>query len=79
MPDLGLKGDLVTTAVADWSFSDRIGTVNVQIRAWHLLPHSVTTYCVAYSGQLYLTSVNRAGLTYPHGSIWNENVARDPK
>src|SRR5215467_2948532 len=78
MPGLWLKGDLVTTPVADWSFTDSIETVNVQTRTRYLLPHSVTTYCVAYNGQLYLTSVYRAGLTYPHGRSWNEDVARDP-
>ena len=77
-PGLWLKGDLVTTPVADWSFTDKFETVNVQTRTWYLLPHSVTTYCVAFNGQLYLTSVYRAGLTYPHGRSWNENVARDP-
>jgi hypothetical protein len=77
-PGLWLKGNLVTTPVADWSFTDKTETVNVQTRTWYLLPHSVTTYCVAYNGQLYLTSVYGAGLTYPHGRSWNENVARDP-
>jgi hypothetical protein len=50
----------------------------VQTRTWYLLPHSVTTYCVAYNGQLYLDSFYRAGIEYPHGRSWNENVARDP-
>ena len=77
-PGLWLKGDLVTTPIADWSFTDKIEAVNVQTRTWYLIPHSVTTYCVAYNGQLYLTSVYRAGLTYPHGRSWNEDVARDP-
>ena len=77
-PGLWLKGNLVTTPVTDWSFTDKFETANVQTRTWYLLPHSVTTYCVAYNGQLYLTSVYRAGLTYPHGRSWNENVARDP-
>ena len=77
-PGLWLKGELVTTPVTDWSFTDKFETVNVQTRTPYLVPHSVTTYCVSYNGQLYLTSVYRAGLTYPHGRHWNENVARDP-
>jgi|SRR5690349_13019207 hypothetical protein len=77
-PGLWLKGDLVATPVADWSFTDKIETANVQTRTWYLLPHSVTTYCVSYQGQLYLTSVYREGLVYPHGRSWNEDVARDP-
>src|ERR1700686_1061125 len=77
-PGLWLKGNIVTTPVADWSFTDKYPTVKVQTRTWYLLPHSVTTYCVAYNGQLYLTSVYPAGVEYPHGRSWNENVARDP-
>jgi hypothetical protein len=77
-PGLWIKGELVTTPVTDWSFTDKFEIANVQTRTWYLIPHSVTTYCVAYNGQLYLTSVYRAGLTYPHGRSWNEDVARDP-
>src|SRR5260370_9075050 len=77
-PGLWLKGNLVTTPVTDWSFTDKFETANVQTRTRYLLPHSVTTYRVSYNGQLYLTSVYRAGLTYPHGRSWNEGVARDP-
>ena len=77
-PGLWIKGDLVTTPVADWSFTDKVETANVQTRTWYLLPHSVTTYCVSYQGQLYLTSIYREGLVYPHGRSWNEDVARDP-
>jgi len=77
-PGLWLKGNLVMTPVTDWSFTDKFETANVQTRTRYLIPHSVTTYCVAYNGQLYLTSVYRAGLTYPHGRSWNEDVVRDP-
>src|SRR5690242_4284454 len=77
-PGLWLKGTLVTTPVADWSFTDQVSTVEVQTRTWYLIPHSVTTYCVAYHGQLYLDSFYRPGVEYPHGRSWNENVARDP-
>ena len=78
LPGLWLRGDVVTTPVTDWSFTDKIQTVKVQTRTWYLLPHSVTTFCVAYNGQLYLTSVYRPGIEYPHGRNWNANVARDP-
>jgi hypothetical protein len=77
-PGLWLKGNLVTTPVTDWSFTDQVSTVEVQTRTWYLLPHSVTTYCLAYHGQLYLDSFYPPGVEYPHGRSWNENVARDP-
>jgi hypothetical protein len=78
VPGLWLKGNVVKDPVADWTFTDKYQTVKVQTRDRLLLPHSVTTYCVSNNGQLYLTSVYQAGLVYPHGRHWNENVARDP-
>jgi len=77
-PGLWLKGELVTTPVADWSFTDNIQNVKIQTNTWYRLPHSVTINCASYKGQLYLDSFYAAGLTYPHGRSWNENVARDP-
>jgi len=73
-PGLWLKGGLVTTPVTDWSFTDKIPTIQLQTETWYLLPHSVNINCVAYNGRLYLTSV------YPAGTRrgWNENVERDP-
>jgi len=79
VPGLWLKGDVTTNPVRDWSFTDQYQTVKVQTRDRLWLPHSVTTYCISYNGQLYLTSVYRAGMQYPHGRRWNENVARDPR
>jgi hypothetical protein len=76
-PGLWLKGNLAATP-ADWSFTDQVSTVEVQTRTRFLLPHSVTTYCVNYNGQLYLDSFYPPGVEYPHGRSWNENVARDP-
>jgi hypothetical protein len=73
-PGLWLKGNVVTTPVADWSFTDNDPTVKLQTQSPYLLPHSVTINCIAYNGQLYLSSV------YPAGTprSWNDNVLRDP-
>ncbi len=74
MPGLWLTGNLVTTPVADWSFTESVPHVEVQTRTWYLLPHSVTINCLSYNGQLYVSSV------FPPGESrsWNENVMRDP-
>ncbi len=78
-PGLWLRGNLVTAPVTDWSFTDKVDTVKVQTRDFLGLPHSVTTYCVAYNDQLYLTSVYPPRAPqYPNGRRWNQNVARDP-
>ena len=73
IPGLWLTGDLVTTPVTDWSFTDQVPTIKLQTQSQFLLPHSVTINCVAYNGQLYVTS------TYPAGPprSWVANVMRD--
>jgi hypothetical protein len=79
LPGLWLKGNLVTTPVSDWSFTDKVPTIKVQTRTWYMLPHSVPITCTAYNGQLYLTSTYPKADQYPKGGrSWNSNVARDP-
>lgn len=77
-PGLWLSGTLATAPVTDWSFAEKYHTLEIQTRTPYLLPHSVTTACISYMGQLYVGSIYAAGLQYPHGRSWNENVARDP-
>ena len=74
IPGLWLTGNVVTAPVTDWSFTDKVPTIKLQTQSRFLLPHSVTINCLAYNGQLYVTSVYPAG---PPRS-WNENVMRDP-
>jgi len=62
-PGLWLSGDLVTSPVADWSFTNSIQTVKVQTNTWYLIP---------YNGQLYLATSGAAVRQWPR------NVARDP-
>ena len=73
-PGLWLKGNVVTTPVTDWSFTDKIPVVQLQTETSYMLPHSVNINCLNYNGQLYLVSV------YPEGTAhtWNDNVIRDP-
>ena len=74
-PGLWLKGDVVTTPVTDWSFTDKIPVVQLQTETWYMLPHSVNVNCLNYNGQLYLVSVYPAGTAH----TWNDNVMRDPR
>ena len=70
MPGLWIKGDPVTTPVADWSFTDKIPEIKIQTQTPFLLPHSVTIWCAVYNGNLYVTSYR--------GRQWVENIVRDP-
>lgn len=75
IPGLWLKGNLVSTPVNDWSFTDNVPQIHLQTETWYWLPHSVTINCIAYNHQLYVASV------YPGKGprTWNENVMRDPR
>ncbi len=70
MPGLWIKGEPVTTPVADWSFTDKIPQIKIQTQTAFLLPHSVTIWCAVYNGNLYVTSYR--------GRQWVENIVRDP-
>jgi hypothetical protein len=78
-PGLWLQGEVVTTPVTSWAFTDKYPTIYIQTRSGYLLPHSVTITCVNHNGQLYLTSVFRHGSPFPEGKRWTSNVMRDPR
>lgn len=76
---LWLKGNLVTTPVTDWSFTDKYETIEIETNTWFLIPHSVRIDCATYQGRLYLNSrVPKGVAPYPGGRMWNRDVARDP-
>jgi hypothetical protein len=70
LPGLWRRGDVVTTPVTDWSFTDKIQNVKIQTQTPILLPYSVEAWCVAYHGNFYVTS-------YP-GRLWVDDIIRDP-
>ena len=78
-PGLWLRGEVVDTPVSDWSFTNTIGEIFVETRTWYLVPHSVTTVCVAQDGMLYVPSVYLEGGEFPDARAWNRNVVRDPR
>lgn len=77
-PGLWLSGEVVTTPVRDWSFTDEFEHLFVETRTWYFIPHSVTTYCTTYNGELYLTSTYPQAAEFPGNRSWNHNVVRDP-
>lgn len=71
VPGLWIKGEPVTTPVADWSYTNEIPEIKIQTQTPYLLPHSVTIWCAVYNGNLYVTSYR--------GREWVENIIRDPR
>ncbi len=69
-PGLWLKGEVVTTPVNDWSFTNNIQAIKIQTQSPFLLPYSVSIWCAVYNGNLYVTSYR--------GRRWVEDIIRDP-
>jgi len=82
-----LRGDPVTTPVADWSFTDADQTVLVETRTPYLVPHVVRTSIARSGAQLFLFSEYFAPVPgqpdlrdhFPEARFWNRMVVRDPR
>ncbi len=66
-----LSGEVVTTPVADWSFTDEHTTIAVETRP--AAPHSVTTICFTHEGALYVPA--QSGST----KSWTYYATADPR
>ncbi|HTK98141.1 MAG TPA: hypothetical protein VL379_08965 [Pseudomonadales bacterium] len=77
-PGQWLHGEVVTTPVTDWSFSDGVDEIFVETATWYFVPHSVTTTVVTSDGTLYVPSLYYGGGEFPTERFWNRNIARDP-
>lgn len=84
---LWLTGDLVTSPLTDWSFTDAILTIQIETRTPYLIPHFVRTYIARNGAQLYLFSEYFAPEPgqpdvrdrFPEARFWNRMVVRDPR
>ncbi len=78
-PGLWIGGELVTTPITDWSFTDQFEEIYLETQTWYFIPHSVTIWCATHNGQLYLFSIYSEGDEFPKARFWNRNVVRDPR
>lgn len=74
-PGLWLSGEVDRQPVGDWSFTDGIEEIQIETRTRYGLPHSVTIWCVAIEGALY---VGASSPDFPKERFWVRNVRRDP-
>lgn len=70
-PGLHLQGD-VATLPSDWSFTDQYKEIALEVHTPYLLAHSVTIWCAAVGGHLYV------GARAPETKRWPGWVDRDP-
>ena len=76
-PGLGLRGEVVTESIHDWSFSNDYQEIYLETQTWYQVPHSVTTVCAGVGDKLYVPSVYFEGGAWPD-KFWNGNVHSDP-
>ena len=74
-PGLELSGVVAREPVSDWSFTDTIEEILIETRTGYGIPHSVTIWCVAIDGDLY---VGASAPDFPKERRWVRNVRRDP-
>jgi hypothetical protein len=71
-PGTWLSGEVVAELPSDWSFSDAHKEIAIQVATPYLLPHSVTIWCAALDGALYV------GARDPETKRWPAWVDSDP-
>lgn len=82
-----LSGDVVTTHVTDWSFSDAFHDIKIETRTPFLVRHWVSSYVARSDDRIFLFSDYFApapGKTdlrdrFPEARFWNRMVLRDPR
>lgn len=77
-PGTWLSGELVTTPVEDWSFSNEHDEIFVETRPWYGIPHSVTTVVAATDDVLYVPSIYSEPADFPGTKYWNKIIEDNP-
>ena len=67
-----LTGEVVAERVSDWSFTDEHNLIAVETRPE--APHSVTTICIAYEGDLYVPASDASRKSWPYYAIADPRV-----
>ncbi len=67
-----LTGEVVTTAITDWSFTDEHELIAVETRP--AAPHSVTVICFSHEGALYVPAQGGAAKAWPHFAVSDPRV-----
>jgi hypothetical protein len=66
-----LSGEPASGPVSDWSFVEPARTIQIETRPDD--PHSVTVWCVAHQGRLYIPS------RHPERKRWVKNLLETPR
>ena len=70
-PGFWLGGEVVTSTVEDWRFTDQTDEIFIETRTWYGIPHSTTIWCLQVANELYIGSYGE------ENKYWEINILRD--
>ena len=71
-PGMTLTGEVVTDFPPDWSFTQKIPEIALEVETPYLFHHSVTIWCVSVDGKLYVAALD------PESKQWPGWARRNP-
>ena len=73
-------GDVVTTPVSDWSFTDKYPTIFLETHPWYMVAHSVTIACVSRTAASFIsTLLFLPGMPFPGGKAWTSAIDKNSR
>ena len=78
-PGTWLSGELVTTQITDWSFTNDYQEVFIETKPWYGIPFSVTVVMTTVNGKIYSPSIYSEPAEFPGNKYWNKVIAANPK
>ena len=75
-PGAWLSGEEVSTPVTDFTFTNAFEDCYLETATWYAIPHSVTLWCAAHDGDLYVGSFSMSGGWEGHRT-WEQHIARN--
>ncbi len=78
-PGMWLSGELVTTEITDWTFSNEHMEVFLETHPWYGIPFSITVVTATTGEKLFVPSIYSEPAEFPGGKYWNGIVAKNPE
>lgn len=78
-PGMWLSGELVETAVDNWSFAAEHSEIFVQTNPWYGIAFSVTVAMATAEGDVYVPSIYGEPAAFPGNKYWKGIIDKNPE
>ncbi|MBV1906035.1 MAG: hypothetical protein KUG75_08150 [Pseudomonadales bacterium] len=78
-PGMWLSGDIETTEVNDWSFSNDHQEIFLETHPWYGIPFSVTVVTATTGEKLFVPSIYSEAAEFPGSKYWNGIIEKNPQ